>query len=165
MKLIKLVLHVANRLDISLIQVKHGFPGNRYVKIHIHDVGTHFTFKLSEGKLKFVTLPPRIDVNIHMATLCTLKHLRFGYIAGYHPVTSQRTKVRYTLMDAWRYGDIVTNGDASTNDMLAFMDLFIEAMASVSPGKITSIIGDCIHDITMEQTEVTETEVIPRAIT
>lgn len=147
LKMVALVLKVANSVDLDAIQRKYNFTGNRNVRFHVLDAGTHYTFRLSNGKLKLLSLPRKPDVQVYMQELCTLKHLREGYKCGYNPTTKQKFRVSYSPWDAYRYNDVSCDGDSSTNDMLAFLDVFIDLMRLVNPDDVRKIIGSCPHDI------------------
>ena len=144
--LVRLLIKVSQSLDVNSIQTKYNLTKKRLVRLFIKDANKYYTFQLSEGKLIVKLTNPTPDVTIMLESLCTIKHLRLGRKAGCDPATGQRVEIRYTPWNAWRMGDIVSSGDASTNDMLSVMDIFTDIVANVPESEVVRILGACSHD-------------------
>ena len=85
-------------------------------------------------------------MEIVIERLCVLKHLAHGKKAGIHPGKGHAVGMNYSILDAWRMGDIRTYGEASTNDVMSFLDVFLELINSIPIDKVDNIIGKCEHD-------------------
>ena len=144
--LVRLLIKVSQSLDVATIQNKYSLNKKRLVRMFIQDANKYYTFQLADGKLILKLTNPVPDVTIMLKELCTIKHLRQGKKAGWDPATGQRVELRYTPWNAWRMGDIVSSGDASTNDMLSVMDVFTDIVANIPENEVIRILGVCGHD-------------------
>jgi hypothetical protein len=152
-KVVKLVREASKKLDIAKIREKYGFTGNRIARLHFEDINRYFTFRFDklgdfqvlEAMSNFIA-PPKVNVNIYIASLCVIKHIRNGYIAGYTPGSLAKVQYPYSPLDAWKFGDVQAAGDSSTNDVLAFVNLLREVMQSIDPKELETLIGSCDHD-------------------
>lgn len=149
----KLVRDTTKQIDIDSIRDKHGFKGNKVVRVHFGDVRSYFTtrfdkiggFEVLEA-LRNLVSPPEPNIEIYFAGLCIIKHVRNGYIAACEPGAMRRVKYPYSPLDAWKFGDVSASGDSSTNDIIAFVGLLRDVMESIDADDIESIIGPCEHD-------------------
>jgi hypothetical protein len=149
----RLVRDAAKRLDIGAIRQKHGFTGNRVVRMHFGDVRSYFTtrfdnigdFNILEAMRNMLVIPEP-NVEIYFSSVCIIKHIRNGYIAAREPGSLKKVRYPYSPLDAWKFGDVTASGDSSTNDILAFVGLLRDVMESIDAGELERIIGTCEHD-------------------
>lgn len=136
-----------HREKIRDIQESRGFTRQRRTRIHILDAKKNFTFVVSKGKLKVKTMfQGDADIEVVIERLCTLKHLRKGKKPGMHPSGNQTIDMPYSPLDAWKYGDVRTYGDSSTNDLITFLDIFTEIITLIPENEVDKLIGKCAHD-------------------
>lgn len=130
---------------VKNLQEKRGFTKKRITRVHILDIGKHYDIQVVDGKMG-VALFGRPAVHVYIRELCTLKHLRLGFKMGTDPATGQRKRMQYTLLNAWSSGDVSNQGEASTNDLFAFLDIFMELISMVGEEDVAKLIGPCEHD-------------------
>ena len=152
-KTIRILTTSSRKADIAGLKKKYGFVGNRTARVHFNDINRSFTFRFDETEgvkcleaLRNILIPPKADVDIFIRSLCVIKHLRNGSIAGYEPGTLRKISVQYSPLDAWKFGDVQAFGDSSTNDVLAFVNLLREVMEVIDPKELESVVGTCDHD-------------------
>ncbi|MEA3559833.1 MAG: hypothetical protein U9R75_11320 [Candidatus Thermoplasmatota archaeon] len=134
-----------NSARIKNIQEAKGFTRERVTRVHILDIGKHYDLKVKDGQFGRA-LVGKPEVFVYIKEFCTLKHLRLGTRLGQHPATGEMVSMPYSLLIAWSSGDISNHGEASTNDMFAFLDIFMEGMALIPPKDIIKLVGPCEHD-------------------
>jgi len=146
--LLKLLVKISRTVDVDSIRQKYGWTKQRKTRIHFMDCRKHYTFTIKKGNLVVLTWPKNKDpdIQIEVDRLCVLKHLRQGKKLGIHPGTGDVVEMRYTLMSAWQYGDIRSYGESSTNDLMAFLDLFMDLMSNIDINEVVRIIGPCEHE-------------------
>lgn len=143
-----LVLTMSGRVDLKSIQDKHGFNRKRKARIHLTDCGINTTWQADDGRLRLLSwFPGTPDVEIAIKEICTLKHLRLGYKRGIDPSNGEPAPVVYAPLDAYRFGDVMAYGEASVNDILSFVKVFIDVMVAASAEEVMQIIGPCAHDM------------------
>jgi hypothetical protein len=136
----------ANKDRVLAIQTKKGFTKGRISRIHFLDINKHYDLVVQDGIVQTARLGKPV-VFVYIKEFCTLKHLRLGTKVGMDPATERPCVMQYTLLNAWASGDISTHGEASTNDMLAFLDVIMDVMAMIPEDEMMKLVGPCDHDV------------------
>ena len=143
-------LSKSNKERVKDMQVKKGFTKGRITRIHFMDFNKHYDLCVENG----VVTPAHFGkpvVFVYIKDFCVLKHMRLGKKLGKDPASGGMCEMSYSLMNAWASGDVSTHGEASTNDMLAFLDIFMDVMSMIPEDEMMKLVGPCDHDVPQSQ--------------
>ena len=144
LKLIVFTIKHANKdLKIGELQKRYNAYEAATIKVSLTDKNISFAFRISDGKLKYVEAPEKVDGELIM-TSDTFISLLAGKRKKTNPATGETTITNYTVQDAWFQGDLTTYGPGATNSTYLFMrDIWQEIQDSIQAKlgqKIASIL-------------------------
>lgn len=114
-----------NETKYQAIPEKYGANKGKKIGILFTDANKLFVFQFANGKLKWHVLSSDHDV-LAKLTLDTLLNVADKRMKRLDLATNKEVFLPYSLQDAFRYGDIETEGEASTNDVRLLIEVFTE---------------------------------------
>lgn len=112
---VRIMKHVNKEVDVGDLEAKYGQKVKKVIRIYVRDKDVSLTFRVQDGKLKYVKKPKNVDAEgvINSNTfLCLVS----GKKKVMNPATGETEYKDYGPYEAYMNGDIQIYGENVTAD-------------------------------------------------
>ena len=119
----KSIKRMSKRKNITELQLKYGVLKEKAVRLQFTDVQRAIYLRVKEGVMEIDMERESYDINCFL-TFDTFMNIIYKRQKRLNPKTGRQELLPYTFLDAYRYDDIIIEGEASLNDVKVFVRIF-----------------------------------------
>lgn len=112
---LKIVKHVNREVDVTELEDKYGNKVKKTIQVYVRDKDISMSFRISDGKLKYIKHPKKIDAK-GIIDSNTFLSLIAGKKKVMDPATGETQYRSYGPYEAYMNGDIEIYGENVTAD-------------------------------------------------
>jgi hypothetical protein len=114
---------MSKRKNITELQLKYGVLKEKAVRLQFTDIQRAIFLKVNDGEMTIDMERESYDINCFLS-FDTFMNIIYKRQKRLNPKNNKQELLPYSFLDAYRYDDIVIEGEASLNDVKVFVRIF-----------------------------------------
>ena len=117
------IKRMSKRKNITELQLKYGVLKEKAVRLQFTDVQRAIFLMVKDGTMEIDMERDSYDINCFLS-FDTFMNILYKRQKRLNPRTNRQEMLPYSFMDAYRYDDIIIEGESSLNDVKVFVRIF-----------------------------------------